>query len=73
MNAARRAPRVHGITVFSSAAAATTDLMKRVFFMRGLLLDIFGRLAFVNDRYDGAIGLVFGRRMEFEINAQKIG
>ncbi len=31
MKAARRAPRAHGITVVSFAAAATTDLIKRVF------------------------------------------
>tara|TARA_R110002050_G_scaffold40784_1_gene99333 strand:- start:221 stop:391 length:171 start_codon:yes stop_codon:yes gene_type:complete len=31
MKAARRAPRAHGITVVSFAAAATTDFIKRVF------------------------------------------
>ena len=30
MKAARRGPRAQGITVLSSAAVATTDLMKRV-------------------------------------------
>jgi hypothetical protein len=40
MNALRRAPRVHGNTVSSVAAAATIPLMKRVFFFMALILDL---------------------------------
>lgn len=40
MKAARRAPRVHGITVSSLAAVAMTPLMKRVFFFMALILNL---------------------------------
>ncbi len=67
INAARRAPRVHGMTVSSLAAAATMPLMKRVFVFITLFLDLFdmGLLPLIEDEYGGPIGPDFGNAENF--------
>lgn len=62
MNAARRAPRVQGITVSFFAAAAMTPLMKRVLVFMALILGsmCWGRLPLLEDEYAGSIGPLFG-------------
>lgn len=63
MNAARRLPRTHGMTVSFSAAAFVIDLMKRalVFMARVLGISFYRALPLVETEYDGAIGPVLGR------------
>ena len=63
MNAARRLPRVHGISTVDCSAVAMTDLIKRLFMfslVSLLLVCLLGRLPLVEHLIDRSMGRVLG-------------